>query len=128
MALDEQQALTLLRRWFDEIWSQGNLAVLGELCHDPCTRHTSQGSQTITLADYRERIAQSLRVLHGASTTIDDHVVRGDEIWVRATSRGVNLETTGLNTMTWMVCYRITDGKVAEAWIATLPGVDWEAG
>ena len=127
MALDEQQASTLLRRWFDDIWHQGNLAALEDLCHDPCVRHTSQGTHTLSLADYRERIVQSLRVLHGAATTIDDLAVHGDRLWARATTRGINMETAGATTMTWLVCYRITDGKVAEAWIATLPGVDWSA-
>jgi predicted SnoaL-like aldol condensation-catalyzing enzyme len=126
MPLDEEQAIAFLRRWFDEIWHKGNLDVLDELVHDPYIRHTSQGKETISVAEYRKRVVQSQRVLHGAATTIDDHVVSGDRIWARATSRGVNLETVGPNTITWMTCYRIVDGKVAEAWIATLPGVDWE--
>jgi predicted SnoaL-like aldol condensation-catalyzing enzyme len=127
MPLDEAQAITLLRRWFDEIWHEGNLDVLDQLVHDPYARHTSQGSETISVAEYRKRVVQSQRVLHGAATTIDDYVVSGDKIWARATSRGVNLETVGPNTITWMSCYRMVDGKVAEAWIATLPGVDWDA-
>lgn len=127
MPLDEEQAITFLRRWFDEIWHEGNLDVLDELCHDPYGRHTSQGSETISVAEYRKRVVQSQRVLHGAATTVDDYVVSGDKIWARATSRGVNLETVGPNVITWMACYRMVEGKVAEAWIATLPGVDWEA-
>ena len=125
MPVEEADAQALLRRWFDEIWHKGNLDVLPELCHDPWTRHTSQGTETISLAEYRKRIVQSQRVLHGASTTIDASVVVGDCIWARATSRGVNLETAGPNALTWMVCYRIDGGRIAEAWIATLPNVEW---
>jgi hypothetical protein len=125
--VNEEQAKALLRRWFDELWHNGNLSVLPELCHDPYIRHTSQGTETISLADYRQRVAQGQRVLHGASTTIDDEVVAGDKIWARATSRGVNLETAGPNVLTWMVCYRLEDGKVAEAWIVTLPNVEWRS-
>ena len=125
MPVDEEQAKALLRRWFEDVWSKGDLNALPELCHDPLVRHTSQGSETVSLAEYRERIVQSQRVLHGASTTIDDEVVDGDKIWARATSRGVSLETAGPNVLTWMACYRISDGKLAESWIATIPNVEW---
>jgi hypothetical protein len=65
------------------------------------------------------------RVLSRAETVIDDRVVHGDKVWTRATSRGINRETGERSIVTWLLIQRIEDGRIAEQWVATFPGVDW---
>ena len=108
------------------MWRAGDLDVVHELCTDPYIRHTGTGSETLSLADYKKKLAQTQRVLRNATTTIDDEVVDGDKVWSRATSRGVNLEGDTANVITWMVIHRIEDGKLAEVWALTQSGIDWE--
>ena len=47
-------------------------------------------------------------------------------MFVRATSRGVNIETERPQVVTWMASYRFEGDRIAEGWIATIPDVDWE--
>lgn len=84
------------------------------------------GTERLTREQYRKRLVQSQRVMRGAATTIDDEVVGGDKVWCRATSRGVNLDTSEASVMTWMVIHRIEGERLAESWTLALPGVEWE--
>jgi hypothetical protein len=125
-AVTDDEVRALLAKWWDGIWRDGDLDLVDELCADPYIRHTSIGSETLPLKEYKKRIVQYQRVMRGAVTTVDDEVIVGDKVWTRATSRGVNLETDSGSVMTWLVIHRIADGRLAEVWVATLPGVDWE--
>lgn len=116
----------LVRRWWDDVWGAGDLDAIDEIFADPITRHTSMGTEHLSRASYKKRVAELSRVLRGAVTTIDDQVVAGDKVWSRATSRGANLTTEDASVITWMVVSRIQDGRIAETWSATVPGVEWE--
>jgi ketosteroid isomerase-like protein len=121
---DDAQAL--LRSWWDRVWGEGDLDALDEILTDPYTRHTSAGSETITRAAYKAKLANSQRLLYRPDTTVEDEVVVGDKIWTRATSTGLNLDTGEVATITWMTIHRVEDGRLAEAWIAALVGVKWD--
>lgn len=121
---DDAQAL--LHAWWNRVWGEGDLDALDELLTDPYVRHTSAGSETITRAAYKAKLANSQRLLYRPDTTVDDEVVVGDRIWTRATSRGLNLDTGEVATITWMTIHRVEDGRLAEAWIAALVGVEWD--
>ena len=123
--MGDEEALALVRRWYD-IWREDDLSVVDQLCTDPYIRHTGMGTERLSLAEYKKKLAQTTRVLKGAVTTIDDFVVDGDKVWSRATSRGVNLDTVDKSVMSWIVVHRIEDGKLAEVWAATVAGVEWE--
>jgi ketosteroid isomerase-like protein len=126
--VDDNEARALVRRWWDGIWREGHLDLVDELCTDPYTRHTGMGTERLSHDEYKQKLVQTQRVLRGAVTTIDDEVVAGDKVWSRATSRGVNLDAEHGQVMTWMVIHRIEDGRLAEVWAATLPGIEWESG
>jgi len=117
--------LTVSQRWWDEVWRDGNLAALDELLTEPFVRHTGTGNETVGRAAYRGRLSEFQRVLSRVDTSIDDRVVDGDKVWTRATSKGINRETGERSVVTWLLIQRIEDGRIAEHWVATLPGVDW---
>jgi ketosteroid isomerase-like protein len=123
----DSEARALVHRWWDGVWSQGDLAIIDEICTDPYTRHTGTGTERLSREEYKQRLARTREVLQGAETTIDDQVVDGDRVWTRATSRGVQLASVERPVMTWMVLHRIEGGRLAEVWAATLPGVEWDA-
>lgn len=125
--MGDDEARALVRRWWNDVWGEANPDAVDDICTDPYTRHTSLGTERIPLAKYKKRLAESMHVMRGAETTIDDQVVVGDKVWTRATSRGVNLRTESRQVLTWMVIHRISDGRIAETWTAALPGVEWES-
>jgi len=117
--------LAVSQRWWDDIWRDGNVAVIDELFTDPFTRHTSTGTETVSRAAYRGRLIELQRVLSRAETTIHDRVVDGDRVWTRAVSKGINKETGERAIVTWIIVQRIEDGRSAEHWVATFPNVEW---
>lgn len=117
--------LAVSERWWNDVWRDGDLDVLDAILTDPFTRHTASGSETLPTATYRARIAEFQRALARAVTRIDDRAVDGDRVWTRATSIGINRETGERAVVTWLLVQRIADGRIAEHWVATLPGIDW---
>lgn len=124
--MDADAARALLRAWWERVWREGDLDALDDLLTDPYVRHTSAGSETISRAAYKQKLANSQRLLYRPDTTVDDEVVVGDRIWTRATSTGLNLDTGDVAVITWMTIHRVQDGRLAEAWIAALVGVHWD--
>lgn len=127
MANGNDDLLAVSDRWWNEVWRDGNVDAMTELLTDPFVRHTSTGSETVSVADYRRRIAYTQRALAKATTRIDDRTVDGDRVWTRATSRGINRDTGDPVVVTWLIVQRIAGGRIAEHWVATLAGVDWSA-
>lgn len=119
--------LAVSQRWWDEIWRDGDLGAIDELFTDPFVRHTASGSETVSRAAYRGRLAELQRVVSRTQTTINDRVVDGDRVWTRASSRGINRETGERSIVTWLMVQRIAEGRIAEHWVATFPGVEWTA-
>ena len=117
--------IAVTQRWWDEIWRDGRLDAVDELFTEPLTRHTGSGSETCTRQAYKARLAEAQRILSRAQATIDDRVVDGDTVWTRATTAGINRETGERSVVTWLLVQRVTDGRIAEQWVATFPGVDW---
>jgi ketosteroid isomerase-like protein len=117
--------LAISQRWWDEVWRDGNLDVIDELFSEPFVRHMASGTERESRAAYKGRIGEFQRVLSRAETTIDDRVVDGDTVWTRATSKGINRETGERSIVTWLIIQRIADGRIAEQWVATFPGVEW---
>jgi hypothetical protein len=114
-----------MREWWERVWGDGDVDALDELLADPYVRHTSAGRETLSVDAYKTKLVQYHRVLHKPVTTVYDEALVGDRIWNRATSRGLNLETGDVTVVSWFIEHRITDGRIAESWIATLAGVDW---
>jgi predicted SnoaL-like aldol condensation-catalyzing enzyme len=122
---DDVAVLAVSQRWWDEIWRDGRLDAVDELFTEPFIRHSGTGTDPESRAGYKGRLAEFQRVLSRVETTIDDRVVSGDRVWTRATSRGINRETGDRSVVTWLLVQRISDGQIAEHWVATLTGVDW---
>jgi SnoaL-like polyketide cyclase len=121
----EQDAAAIVGRYWDGLWTRRDLSVIDELIADPYIRHSSTGTRSMTRAEFKREIKQAWQLLHDPATTIDDQVAAGDRVWTRATTQGVNLDTGEKSVLTWLVVHRLVDGRLAESWSATLPGVDW---
>ncbi|MGY1858273.1 ester cyclase [Modestobacter sp. SYSU DS0290] len=122
----EQQAPTsIVQRYWDGLWNRRDLTVIDELIAEPYVRHSSAGTRSLTRAQFKREVRDSWQLLHDPATTVDDQVTAEDRIWTRATTTGLNLETGQTSVVTWLVVHRVADGRIAESWSATLPGVDW---
>ena len=117
----------IVRRWYQEIFAQGNLALSDEICaadylnHDPSAPpggwpRGPEGTKAI-VATYRGAFPD-------VQFTIEDQVAEGDKVVTRWTGRGTHtgplmgMPPTGKSmTVTGISIERIADGKIAETWV-----------
>ena len=116
----------VVRRWWDEVWSEGNLDAVDELITEPYVRHGRTGTIERTRAEVKADLQQYFRVMHRPVVTIRDQVVDGDTVWTRLTMEGVNLETAERRVLSWLHVQRLdASGRIAESWQLATDGVDW---
>ena len=114
----------LVRRWFEELFNQGNLDVADEIVaqdhtlHDPVIGGLPTGP---------EGDKQIVNTYHGAfpdaSITVEDQIAEGDEVATRWTGRGTHQgELMGVAAsgnrveIAGMMINRVSGGKIAETW------------
>jgi steroid delta-isomerase-like uncharacterized protein len=114
----------IARRWSEELWSQGRLAVAGEIVapdyvrHDPGDPAPAQGPAGV------KRLVQMMRAFSpDLQITIEDIVAEGDTVAIRYTAQGTDTggfmgrAPTGRATrIAGMQFFRIKDGKIVESW------------
>ena len=115
----------LVRDYWNLVWGEGNLEILGDYVADPYRRHSASGTRTLTLKAFGAEMAQYQRTLHKPKTTVEAMTVDGDLVWSRLCSVGLNIDSGEKSTITWMVCNRIERDRIAETWMMYLP-LAWE--
>ena len=120
---DEDANELLVRRWFDEVLSQGNLAGLDQLLDSGSVIHPATGADHVGVEGHR-RYVEALRAgFPDLRVTIDEAVVKGNIVVARWTATGTHLgpyegaAPTGLSA-TWpgLTFARITCGRIAQTW------------
>ena len=118
MTIEENKAL--VRRFISEVFEEGRLNAVDELCADDFIGHTWGNADKKGLKQAMVRVAAGLA---DARFTLDDMIGEVDQVAVRltATARQVGEfmgmpasgKTYEIGEIHW---FRISDGKVAEHW------------
>ena len=118
MTTDENKAL--VRRFITEIFEQGHLDAIDELCADDFIGHTWGNADKEGLKAAMARVAKGLADAH---FEIEDMIAEGDQVAVRLTASARQVgEFMGMppSGKTYEIgeihIFRIRDGKVAEHW------------
>jgi steroid delta-isomerase-like uncharacterized protein len=122
MSADEHEAA--VRRFFEEVWNQGNVAAAHAFLAPDFVSHNSLNVEILGPETY----AKSVLVFRGAfpdfHTTIEDVIAAKDRVVVRGTDRGTHLgdfmgcPPTGQPvTTTWIEIFRMQGGMAAEGWL-----------
>jgi len=105
----------LVHRWFEEVWNQGNTALIAELFAPDCVLY--EGSLQIHGPQEFMRFHDSLReqftdirVTSGISLSEGDLASLRWTVECRDKSSGKNVTATGISIV------RIKDGRFVEAW------------
>ncbi len=112
----------LMRRAYEEVYNQRDLAVLDELCDPDFVYHSA--SMTIQgLEAYKHFASLLFSAFPDGRFNIEDMIAEGDRVVVRHTFRGTHqgdfrgIPPTGKQvTTTAIVISRIANGKAIEAW------------
>jgi steroid delta-isomerase-like uncharacterized protein len=118
MAIEDNKAL--VRRFIREIFEQGHLEAVEELCADDFIGHTWGNADKEDLKQAMGRVAKGLADAH---FTIDDMIAEDDQVAVRVTASARQVgEFMGMPAggrtyeIGEMHIFRIRDGKVVEHW------------
>jgi steroid delta-isomerase-like uncharacterized protein len=114
----------LVRRWSEELWNEGNLAVADEIVapdyvrHDPGDPFPACGP-----ADVKHLVSGLRAMLPDLVITVEDVIAAGDRVVTRYTASGTDSNgfmghpATGRTIRAAAIqIFRIVDGKIAESW------------
>jgi predicted ester cyclase len=113
----------VVRRFPEEVATQGNIDVIDEICAEDILDHSPLGEKQ-GRDELKEQAKYLLSAFGDLSVTVEDIIAEGDTVAMRVTVRGTHegefmgVEPTGKefefqNT----VFARLKDGKVVERWI-----------
>jgi predicted ester cyclase len=111
--VEENKAVA--RRWLDEFWSAGNLALAVEIFAPTYVRHDPEGPM-IGLDAIRHFVASIRADLPDLQFATDDLIAEGDRVVVRWTAGGTHTATNRRITFTGMDILRIQAQKIVESW------------
>ena len=113
----------LVRRFYEEVINQKNLALVDELCttthvyHNPPT--TLHGRE-----EFKQLLSLYITAFSDARLTVEDQIAEGDRVVTRYTFRGTHqadlmgIPPTGKPvTVTGIIITRIVNGKSEEGWL-----------
>jgi steroid delta-isomerase-like uncharacterized protein len=115
--------IAISRKFFDEVWNQGNLDALEELCTEGFTDHDpimgDQGRDGI-----KDGVSGYRAAFPDLEITIDDIFAAGDKVVTRWTANGtfeneiMGQQPTGEmgDPVEGIAIDRFEDGKIAESW------------
>jgi steroid delta-isomerase-like uncharacterized protein len=123
--MSTEQNKTLVHRYWEQVWNQGNLAVVDELIATDFDGHPAPSDPDFGRGPEGQK--QFIRMYRTAfpdlRMTIEDMTAEGDRVAVRWTARGtqtgemMGMPATGKHaTVTGMFLNRLASGKIVEGW------------
>ena len=121
MSTEDNKAL--VRRMFEEVWNQGNIARIAEFYSPAHVEHTSSGPVR-GQEGYKQYVMIYRTAFPDAHYTVEDQLAEGDKVVTRWTARGTHqgplmgIPPTGKQgTVTGIGIARFEGGKIVEAWV-----------
>ena len=121
MSAEELKAIA--RRYIEEVWNNGNLALIDELFAPDHINHSPNLGQMAGPEGLKQLIATFRQAAPDLHFTIDDMLAEGDRVVTRWTARGTHqgelmgVPPTGKQiTVTAIVIDRIVGGRFVEHW------------
>ncbi len=113
---------TLVHRFNEEVWTQGNVAAADELLAPTYVAHFP-GSPPLDREGQKQFIAANRTAFPDVHATIEDLIAEGDKVAFRWTTRGAHhgefqgIPATGKQvTVTGISIFRIAGGQLVEQW------------
>ena len=120
MALDNE---ALVRRYFAEVWSSGNLAVIDELVTLHHITHDPIAGEIRGPAPIKAQVRAYRDAFPDLSFVLDDVFVSGDRVAIRWTATGTHerafmgIAPTGkTQSIVGLSIARVANGKLLESW------------
>ena len=126
MYRDAGDNVSLVRRWFEEVWTKGRADAIDEMFAEDGVAHglaDESGAELRGPANFRAFHGKFREAFPGIEVVVDDAISEGDKVAARCTVRarheGDSLgfaATKRQVEFTGMTFARVRDGKIVEAW------------
>lgn len=121
MSAEENKAI--VRRYLEEVWGKGNVALLGELLDEHVVDHNPLPEQAPGIDGQRQAVSLFTSAFGNTRMTVDSLVAEGDKVVDHWTWSGTHQgELMGIPptdrtvTITGTAISRLVDGKIVEIW------------
>jgi predicted ester cyclase len=115
-----------VRRFFEDVWNQGNAAAAGDFLAAEFTGHNAFEVPISGPDQYGEAVLAYRSAFPDLTVTLEDVFGSGDRVAVRGTDRGTHqgefmghAATGRVVTATWIEIFRLRSGKAVEGWVET---------
>ena len=118
--------MTILNRWFEEVWNKGRESAIDELLAPDAVAHglvDGESAEIAGIESYRAFYRSFRGALSDVNVDVQDTISEGDLIaarfvvTARHTGDGLGKPAKGRNiNFTGMTIVRVKDGKIAEGW------------
>jgi predicted ester cyclase len=115
-----------VRRFFEEVWNQGNVAATKDFLAAEFTSHNTFDVTILGPHEYGRAVLDYRTAFPDLTVTLEDVFASGDRVAVRGIDRGTHRgefmgrTATGRPvTSTWIEIFRIQSGKAVEGWVET---------
>lgn len=122
---EEVRNKALMRRFYEELWSRGNLEAIPELVAEDFVDHQAPVGQTSGREELAGLVLMWRTGFPDMQETVEDLISEGDKVTgrflMRGTHRGefMGIAPTGRSvTMSGIDIVRIANGKISEFWYA----------
>jgi steroid delta-isomerase-like uncharacterized protein len=122
--MSAEQNKSIVRRWIEEGWNKGNLAVIDQLYARNFLQHEPAPELVKSSEALKQYVGAYLTSFPDLHFTIDDLVAEGDKVVWRFGAKGTHKETfmgippTGKGSnITGMVMFRLENSRIVEAWV-----------
>ncbi len=121
MTIEENKGLAA--RWTEEIWNQGNMAAVDEICTPNFTFNYALPGMPPDRESYKKVVTMYRNAFHGMHLTNEIVIAEGDKVAIRWRGQSehkgefMGIAPTGKKvTMSGNSIARIESGKIAEEW------------
>jgi steroid delta-isomerase-like uncharacterized protein len=124
--MPDQDSKAAARRFFQNVWNEGNVAEAANFLAPDFVSHNSFGVSIVGPEEYGQAVLAYRSAFPDLVTTVEDALGDADRVAVRGTDRGTHLGTfmghppTGrFVTTSWIEIFRLEEGKAVEGWVET---------
>jgi len=122
--MSAEQNKSIVRRWVEEGWNKGNLAVIDQVYAPNFVQHEPSPMQVTSSEALKQYVGGYLAAFPDLHFTIDDLVAEGDKVVWRFTSTGtqtgpfIGMPATGkTGNITGLVMFRLENSRIVEGWV-----------
>jgi serine phosphatase RsbU (regulator of sigma subunit) len=113
----------LVRKFFEEVWSKGNVAVVDELLAPEFVDRSLLPSQGSSREDYKRSITEFRTAFSFSDLSIEDQIAEGEMVVTRFSTRGIHQgEFLGVppsgeeGIYSTIRIHRVVEGKITDEW------------